>query len=500
MQSPAENDLLERVKTLTQEIQQLYLLDTIPWVIGYSGGKDSTAILQLVWWAIAKLPAEARKKVVHVITTDTLVESPIVSAWVAASHERMREAAARQGMPFEPRMLYPEIDQTFWVNLIGRGYPAPRPMFRWCTERMKIKPSNRFIREVVRASGEAILVLGTRKAESSRRSATMTRHEANRVRERLSPNSKLPNSLIFTPIEDWSNDDVWMYLMQVQNPWGYSNRDLMTLYAGASADNECPLVVDTSTPSCGNSRFGCWVCTMVERDRSMEAMIQNDEQKEWMQPLLDLRNELDDVEREKREGWREVRRMSGRVQLFNGEPIRGPYTRARREYWLRRLLQTQTELRRDGPAEVRDLELIRLEELREIRRIWRVDKHEFDDSLPRIYAEATGEPFPSAVETDNTLGADEYAVLAEICGDDATLVGLTATLLNTERQFRSMARRIGVYKALEDVLDRQGYAGDEDAVAEARAVEALRASSSHEQLSLLRAAAQAPADRDEVGP
>lgn len=192
--------------------------------------------------------------------------------------------------------------------------------------------------------------------------------------------------------------------------------------------------------------------------------------------------------------------MSGRVQLFNGEPIRGPYTRARREYWLRRLLQTQTELRRDGPAEVRDLELIRLEELREIRRIWRVDKHEFDDSLPRIYAEATGEPFPSAVETDNTLGADEYAVLAEICGDDATLVGLTATLLNTERQFRSMARRIGVYKALEDVLDRQGYAGDEDAVAEARAVEALRASSSHEQLSLLRAAAQAPADRDEVGP
>ena len=140
-----------------QEIQQLYLLDTIPWVIGYSGGKDSTAILQLVWWAIAKLPAEARKKTIHVITTDTLVESPIVSAWVAASHERIKEAAAQQKMPIEPRMLTPEIDQTFWVNLIGRGYPAPRPLFRWCTERMKIKPSNRFIREVVRASGEAIL-------------------------------------------------------------------------------------------------------------------------------------------------------------------------------------------------------------------------------------------------------------------------------------------------------------------------------------------------------
>lgn len=480
----AVQDLLGRVHDLTREIQTLYLQDSIPWVIGYSGGKDSTAILQLVWWAIFKLPVEKRQKTVHVITTDTLVESPVVTAWVKASHERMREAAQKQEMPIAPRMLYPEIDQTFWVNLIGRGYPAPRHKFRWCTERMKINPSNRFIREVVRASGEAYLVLGTRKAESSRRSATMTKHEADRVRDRLSPNSKLPNSLIYTPVEDWTNDDVWLYLMQVPNPWGYSNRDLMTLYAGASADNECPLVVDTSTPSCGNSRFGCWVCTMVERDRSMEAMIQNDEEKEWMQPLLDFRNEIDDIEREKHEGWREVRRMNGRVQLFNGEPIRGPYTRERREHWLRRLLATQTQLRQEGPAHVRDIELIRLEELREIRRIWRVDKHEFDDSLPRIYQEATGEPFPRAVETDAMLGADEYEVLAEICGDDKLLLGLTASLLDTERSYRSMARRVGVYKALEDTLDRQGFESDDAAVAHAKEKEALRQRPHREQLRL----------------
>jgi DNA sulfur modification protein DndC len=139
------------------------------------------------------------------------------------------------------------------VNLIGKGYPAPRLKFRWCTERLKIKPSNKFIREVVRASGEAILVLGTRKAESAIRAANMARHEARRVRERLSPNDKLPNSLVYTAVEDWSNDDVWLYLMQVRNPWGLDNKSLLGMYQGASDGGECPLVVDTTTPSCGTS-------------------------------------------------------------------------------------------------------------------------------------------------------------------------------------------------------------------------------------------------------
>src|SRR5436305_3771121 len=146
---------------------------------------------------------------------------------------------------------------------------------------------------MVRQHGEAILVLGTRKAESAARSKVMTALEAKRVRERLSPNAKLPNSLVYSPIEAWSSDEVWMYLMQVSNPWGYSNKDLLTMYQGASADSECPLVVDTSTPSCGDSRFGCWTCTLVDQDKSMTAMVINDSEKAWMEPLLALRNDLD---------------------------------------------------------------------------------------------------------------------------------------------------------------------------------------------------------------
>ena len=170
-------------------------------------------------------------------------------------------------LPITTHRLMPDPTDTFWVNLIGRGYPAPRPKFRWCTERLKINPSSRFISDVVKQNGEAIVVLGMRKAESQARAKVMHRLEGQRVRERLSPNDSLQNSYVYTPIEAWSNDDVWMFLMQVRNPWGFPNKDLTT-YQGASADGECPLLV-IDHPSCGDSRFGCWVCTLVERDRSM---------------------------------------------------------------------------------------------------------------------------------------------------------------------------------------------------------------------------------------
>lgn len=468
-------DLIARVRGLMEQIQEYYTTDAVPWVVGYSGGKDSTCTLQLVWRAIAALPPEKRAKPVHVITTDTLVEQPFVAAWVRRSIKCIREASRIQELPFQAHLLEPDISQTFWVNLIGRGYPAPRHKFRWCTERLKINPSNQFITDVVRQSGEAMMVLGTRKAESTRRAATMSKHEQGRLRDRISPNSKLPNSLVYSPIEDWSNNDVWTYLMQVSNPWGHSNRDLVTMYRGASADNECPLVVDTSTPTCGNSRFGCWVCTMVERDKSMEAMIQNDEEKEWMLPLLELRNELD-IKDDRH--MRDFRRMNGRVQLFMGEPIHGPYKKEWREHWLRRVLETQCQARRDGPSAFKDIELIRMAELQEIRRIWRVEKHEFDDSLPRIYQEVTHTAFPSEVEHHDALGPDEWSVLKEVCGDDELLLELASHLLDTERDYRTMSRRVGVINALDDVLRRRSFLSKEEAVAAAvRREERLRSGS-----------------------
>lgn len=465
-----EHGLAKTVDSLCEEIRELYLCDSVPWVVGYSGGKDSSAVLQLVWLAISKLPIEQRTKPVHVISTDTLVEQPIVSMWVDASHQKIREAAEKQQMPVSPNKLMPAVKDTFWVNLIGKGYPKPTNQFRWCTSRMKINPSNSFIRNVVRENGEAILVLGTRKAESQRRAANMTRQEKGRIRDRLSPNGALPNSLVYSPIEDWTNDDVWLFLMQVKNPWGFSNKSLLGMYQGASADNECPLVVDTSTPSCGSSRFGCWVCTVVDKDRSMEAMIKNDHEKEWMSPLLEFRNELAESNDRHR---RDFRRIDGRVQLMERKAddggremvsIPGPYKKKWRERWLERILEVQTQIRELGPPDVAKLALISIEELIEIRRIWLYEKHEFDDSLPEIYERVTGEKFPKPIADDQLLGNEDWQILKELCDGDEMLFQLQADLLDVERQFRGMSRRAGVYDALMKRFKAGQFKNEEEAL------------------------------------
>jgi len=473
----AESGLQKYLEGLENEIRELYSLDDTPWIIGYSGGKDSTATLQLIWNAVSKLPESKRTKIIHVISTDTLVENPIVAAWVTRSLLSMESAAKKQSAPFHPHRLTPKVEDSFWVNLIGKGYPAPRHKFRWCTERLKIKPSTSFINGIVKASGEAILVLGTRKAESIRRAITMKEHEAGRVRDRLSPNAGLPGSLVYTPVEDWTNDDVWMFLMQTPNPWGYNNKDLLGMYAGASADGECPLVVDSSTPSCGDSRFGCWVCTLVEKDKSMTAMIQNDSEKEWMLPLLKLRNKLDfrmmgegDEETSDRH-LRDYRRMSGSVQLMNsGKPIPGPYLQSAREDWLRELLKAQAWIRKNGPEDVKAIELITINELQEIRRIWVVEKHEMEDSLPRIYEEVIGQFYPAPRLDDSmAVHAADLALLKQECGDDNLHYELSRALIGITRQSQQDQRRAGHFELMEKTFAKHYYDDQADALSAAKA-------------------------------
>ncbi|CCI39080.1 DNA phosphorothioation system sulfurtransferase DndC [Microcystis aeruginosa] len=484
------DDFVIDIEIITKEIQNLYLSNSIPFVIGYSGGKDSSAVVQLIWNAISKLAIKDRHKKIYVMTTDTQVENPLVSTWVKQSLARMKNEAKMQQMPVEPYLLRPEIKDTFWTCLIGKGYPAPRHGFRWCTERLKITPTNHFIRQQIRENGEVILMLGTRKAESNKRASTMNKYETNSFQEQLNLkeniskplrySGSLPNAIIYSPLEDWRTDEVWMYLMQWENPWGGDNKELLAMYRGATADNECPLVVDTSTPSCGDSRFGCWVCTLVNKDKSMEAMIQNDQEKEWLQPLLDLRNELDiEDDRPKRD----FRRIFGKVQLFernlNGEisiePIPGPYTKKWREYWLRRVLEAQESVRTNAPEDMKDITLITTEELSEIRRIWREEKHEFDDQLPKIYKQVTGETFqdPRPGADNNLLGSEEWDILADICAEDSMHLELLAKLIDTERQYFLKISRKGIYKDLEKCFESSSRS-KEEAIENARYVYDLK--------------------------
>lgn len=454
------------INGLMETIKNLYLADDIPWVIGYSGGKDSTATLQLVWLSIKKLPIEQRKKTIHIINTDTLVESPVVSKWAQQSLEKMRSEAEKEQLPFVPHRLTPEYNNTFWVNLLGRGYPFPRKKFRWCTDRLKIQPVNKFVKERIAEHGEIIMVLGTRKAESAKRARTMAYYEKKRVRELLSSNPTLANELVFAPLAEWTDDDVWVFLMQYKNPWGYSNQELLTLYRGATADNECPLMVEEDLPSCGKSRFGCWVCTMVEKDKSMEAMIANDSEKAWMTPLLEFRNEFGNEKYDRNR--RSFRKMGGFLQGSYGKLHHGPYKKKYREQWLRKLLEMQVEINQEGPEEFSDLELITIQELREIRRIWVLEKHEFDDSVPEIYQSVIGKTFPDPEwVSSEVFRKDEWEILEKICNDmfpDEELVfEMLYSLIDIENQSSSLNQRKGIVDTLESCIIHTFYKNEEDA-------------------------------------
>lgn len=471
----------ERVGLSVERIQQLYLADSTPWVIGYSGGKDSTAILQLTWMAISSLDKKDLKKSVHVITTDTMVENPIVSSWVNNSLEAINASAQSKDLPIQAHLIKPSVNESFWVNLIGRGYPAPRAKFRWCTERLKIRPTNRFIEEKINEDGEVVLLLGVRRAESAVRSNRLKKRK--KVQDDLYPHDTLANCLLYAPIEDWSNDEVWTFLMQNKNPWGATNHDLQGLYASATEDNECPVVVDTSTPSCGNSRFGCWVCTLVTEDKSMTAMVQNDAEKEWMMPMLSLRNDLDYRTEEKRlleKERRDFRRMSGKLSYYKDKDgvtsyIPGPYAQDARIHWLKRLLEVQKAVRdhRSTPEDVKNIELISLEELEEIRRIWLEDKRETEDWLPEIYEEIMEDTYQGKQSFNSSPFSKEALELLKDCAENDLQYQMLRNLLDIENQYRAKGSRRGVNTELKEQARKDAFSNADEALDELKKRESL---------------------------
>ncbi len=462
-------------EAIIAEIQSIYLSDTLPWVVGYSGGKDSTASLQLIWKAVAALPAEQRTKDIHVISTDTLVENPVIAAWVQSSLARMKIEAERQGLPIHPHRLTPSIENRFWVNLIGKGYPAPRNRFRWCTDRLKISASTKFIQELSEANSEAILVLGQRRGESQARDKVMD-HYSGSTRERLSRNSdpKLSRVWVYLPIESWTSDDVWMYVLTDTNPWGVDNQELFEIYKGATPDAECPVVVDKSTPSCGDSRFGCYVCTMVSQDKSMHAMIQNDEQKSWMKPILDFRNTYLSVQ-----DWdkRDFKRMNGRVKIMgkgaSSELIHGPYLQSYREKLLEELLITQLALR-DAKVPGHDqIELISIDEIDAIRRIWVEEKGEIEDLVPKIYERVLQEPYPGRSMEQHPLETEDLALLKDLAYELDSEAGdrlyqLARNLLAAQYQSMQSQKRSHHLDRLEEVLKANAFRTEQDALEFAR--------------------------------
>lgn len=329
-----------------------------PWIVAYSGGKDSTLLLQLVWETVATCPPDSWTRPILVIGNDTLVESPLVIRHLRRSLAEIKTAAAQARLPIDTAITEPCVDQTFWVNVIGRGYIPPTRNFRWCTDRLKILPTTRLLERFTRKSGGVLLLVGTRRAESVTRRRAMDRRRA--ATGRLNPHSTVSGCMMYAPIADLSDNDVWITLIQRPPPWGDSHRSLITLYRNAGG-GECPLVISKEqAPSCGSSspRFGCWTCTVIEKDRSLRGLIDSghgDTIK--MEALFDFREWLLEL-REDPTNRLAVRRDGFVKERIDGSIVYGPFTMQVRQTILQRLKFLETRLNESliSPAEIDAIE------------------------------------------------------------------------------------------------------------------------------------------------
>ncbi len=358
-EKPSATEVLRvKLRSIRQELRAEYLQPhDKPWMIGFSGGKDSTLLAHLVLDCLMSVAPDDRKRRVFIVSNDTLVESPIFQSFVDRLLGQVSDGVAALRLPVEVIKTHPLIEESFWVNLIGKGYPAPNRTFRWCTDRMKIRPTSRFIRQVVSEKGEAILLLGVRRAESAARSSNITKHEAGAVGA-LSPHADHKGVWIFSPIKELSTDEVWITLLNSRPPWGGTYRDIVALYKSAQG-TECPFVVSANdAPSCGSNsaRFGCWTCTVVEKDTSLESLIAAGN--EHLEPLAEFRRRLKSVS-EDPDCRSKVRR--------NGQPGLGPIIAPVRVQLLEELLAIQNAV---------GIPLISEVEVRLIRDQWAKDHAE----------------------------------------------------------------------------------------------------------------------------
>jgi DNA sulfur modification protein DndC len=236
-------------------LEQLYKKNK-RWIITYSGGKDSTALVVLSLYMKAIHPDID----LNITYSDTMMEIPqmanVASTFLKAIENRY---------PAKVKIVYPEIEDTYWVRMIGRGYPPPGPRFRWCTPKIKIKPSRKLHKD------KGLFITGLRMGESQQRDirlkSSCLNGGANECGSDVWVNQKGID--VAAPIIHWTAEEVWYFLMMPSQ----------------KAIPETQLVVDLY----GNTgmRFGCWMCTVVMKDKTMIALAKSGDIK--VQKLLEFR-------------------------------------------------------------------------------------------------------------------------------------------------------------------------------------------------------------------
>jgi len=431
---------------IIQEMSIVYQHDKRPWMIGFSGGKDSTLLCCLVMEMLQRLPASKRNKTVYIVSSDTMVENPIVRNYM----HKMSNLIGSMGEELKVKadIIYPKVEDTFWSKVIGLGYPTPEPPgFRWCTERLKISPMNAYTLQTIKSNGEVILLLGVRKAESA--------YRANNIRSReiegklLVPHNGIENAYIYNPLTEIPNEEVWNFLLKgnAKSPWGSDNKYLFSLYQGEHLGEEQSVIGEIDKdkiPVTGNSRFGCWVCTMVKEDKSLKAFIDRGEM--WLEPLRDYRNWM--LEMRSTPGAREYKRRNGVVyRKPDGSLGEGPFTMETRKELLRRLLQLEIDT---------GLSLITIEELKQIDKMWDDEGDLTRRSLVEIYSEVKGESLPWERYKIPVFSPDVISEIQSMCVENQVEFELMSKLIVGIEANKNYTKGSAVTKAFDRIMN-QGW-------------------------------------------
>lgn len=275
-----QNDI--KVNNAISMLKKYYLDDKRSFCVAFSGGKDSTAVLYLIIKMLEELAYDNNlsKKTIYVVNSNTLAELPPVLNHIQHTLKQIKIFANKNNLPVKVKEVFPELKHTLNVQLIGVGMPPPSSSLRWCTDKLKVMPIDKKLKEIF-PDGAFISVIGTRSDESVDRANRM--EKATLKGTNLKLNNRYPKASNLMPIESWSTKDVWEYILKQNND--LVNIDfLWKLYSDASNKDasECTFTgaggksIEEGKLGCGTSRFGCWQCYMVrDKDKSLDGLMQS---------------------------------------------------------------------------------------------------------------------------------------------------------------------------------------------------------------------------------
>lgn len=424
--------LSQKISTVKERLKKEFLHDTRPWVVTFSGGKDSTSVLHLVVDMLLELRKEHKDlKKIYVVSSDTGVEMPLIEDYTTNKLTQIDEFIQRENLNMEVNLLKPKVTESFWTLLLGKGYPSPNQNFRWCTDRMKIKPATHFLKNLADKS-QIVMLLGVRSDESQSRAQSIDNRDENY--RGFSKHPDIPNAFVFSPIKDWSNPEVWTFLSKYAAPWGKHN-DMMVLYDKGSGEGDCNIALNPEAPSCGKTRFGCWVCTVVSKDKSMANMLKNPED-QWMEPLHAFRNDLEDYRYD--HSKRQPRRRNGQKSV-------GPFLLSVRQELFRKLLSIEQKLK----EELNGKTLVSDEEIVQIQEEWLHDGDFFETAITIASEYGRNVTFESV----KAFNGEERSYIQHICQEHDIDVELIEHIMQKEHSYRHQLKRTKLFTEMEALVE-----------------------------------------------